>query len=551
MQAIKHVTQMKGPNGKVPCRACKAIGVYHTCRKGYYIPLANPANYPNAIPDSRPDPQDFLPNTIPLYNPLNLPLRTKARIADQLGEMDAANTKRQRDALSKNYGLINHSILDRIPLICWPDLYPHKYLHLFLLNHGCELISLWTGSCHGIDDSGNKDYLISADNWAAIGLETKEASKTLPAAFIRPLPNIQTSQAVFCGETWAFWLVFIGPVVLRGRLAKKYYEHYLELVEIMKCLTSVTNTTARIEQLRDEIAHYVKGFKELCVCKLTLHALLHVADDVLHCGPVWVAWSFCMERYCHEVTFCAKSKVVPYVTISKHVLHMGQIAAIANRFPSIRKALLFGKNDAPAPINEQHDIILRFPRLREFRLKGTIRQHVARWLAYLPERCERWGKLRIGDGGDCIRSAVACNPSSIYGKRDSSFVCRDENENDPDATVNMIGVTGYGRLDFILAVTFPTDQENEIDAPTTHVLAHITKAKDVEGDAAEERISFTKFGRSFVLDITSVKNVAGRVFTRATREAGEWVIIDRSGGICRTDFRVDEHDSDNEDGWAN
>ncbi|GAB1528270.1 hypothetical protein RhiTH_011462 [Rhizoctonia solani] len=127
----------------------------------------------------------------------------------------------------------------------------------------------------------------------------------------------------------------------------------------------------------------------------------------------------------------------------------------------------------------------------------------------------------------------------------------DENKNDPDATVNMIGVTSYGRLDFILAVTFPTDQENEIDAPTTHVLAHITEAKDVEGDAAKERISFTKFGQLFVLDITSVKNVAGRVFTRATREAGEWVIIDCSGGICRTDFRVDEHDSDNEDGWAN
>ncbi|GAB1528269.1 hypothetical protein RhiTH_011461 [Rhizoctonia solani] len=120
----------------------------------------------------------------------------------------------------------------------------------------------------------------------------------------------------------------------------------------MKCLTSVTNTTAQIEQLRDEIAHYVKGFEELCVCKLTLHALLHVANNVLRCGPVWVAWSFCMERYCCEVTFCAKSKVVPYVTISKHVLHMGQIAAIANRFPSIRKALLFGKNNAPAPISQ-------------------------------------------------------------------------------------------------------------------------------------------------------------------------------------------------------
>ncbi|KAB5590246.1 hypothetical protein CTheo_6324 [Ceratobasidium theobromae] len=328
--------------------------------------------------------------------------------------------------------------------------------------------------------------------------------------------------------------------------------------------------------------YYQYRYDRVCVCRLTLHALLHVADDVLRCGPVWVAWSFCIERYCREITFCAKSKVIPYATISKYVLQMSQVAAIAGRFPSIRKALLFGKNDAPAPISrmefvyseyEEHNIILRFPRLREYRLKGSTRQHVARyfctnnlqqlprltfhgWLKYLPERCERWGKLRIGDGGDCVRAAIACNPSSVYGKRDSSFIrftCeRDENENDPRAPINMIEVVGYGRLEFILAITFPVDLEHNIDAPTTHVLALITEAKDVEGDATREMISFRKFGRSFVLDITSVKNVAGRVFTKAKRDAGEWVIIDRSGEICQTDFQVDEHGGeDDEEGWAN
>ncbi|KAF8728392.1 hypothetical protein RHS02_07954, partial [Rhizoctonia solani] len=115
----------------------------------------------------------------------------------------------------------------------------------------------------------------------------------------------------------------------------------------------------------------------------------------------------------------------------------------------------------------------------------------------------------------------------------------------------MIDVTGSGHLDFILAVTFPANQENKIDAPTTHVLAHITKAKDVEGDAAKEKISFTKFEQLFVLDITSVKKIAGCIFTQATWEAGEWVIVDCSGEICCTDFQVDKHDLDNEDGWTN
>lgn len=55
---------------------------------------------------------------------------------------------------------------------------------------------------------------------------------------------------------------YIGPIVLRGRLPEKYYNHYLELVDILKCLLSVTNTRARIEQLKLDVARYVERFEE-------------------------------------------------------------------------------------------------------------------------------------------------------------------------------------------------------------------------------------------------------------------------------------------------
>lgn len=93
--------------------------------------------------------------------------------------------------------------------------------------------------------------------------------------------------------------------------------------------------------------YYQYKYERLFLCKLTLHAILHVPDDVIRCGPVWVHWSFSMERYCREITFCAKSKILPYTTISKHVRQLSQIGAISCRFPDIRKALLFGKNDMP------------------------------------------------------------------------------------------------------------------------------------------------------------------------------------------------------------
>ena len=49
----------------------------------------------------------------------------------------------------------------------------------------------------------------------------------------------------------------------------------------------------------------------------------------------------------------------------------------------------------------------------------------------------------------------------------------------------------------------------------------------------------------------TVKNVAGRLFTKARRPAGEWVIVDRSDGLEKTDFSVEEHGSDMEEGWEN
>ncbi|EUC57653.1 hypothetical protein RSOL_227160, partial [Rhizoctonia solani AG-3 Rhs1AP] len=339
----------------------------------------------------------------------------------------------------------------------------------------------------------------------------------------------------------------------------------MELVDILRCLLSVTNTRARIDRLKIEVAHYVQGFEELYyryqyerlfLCKLTVHAILHVPDDIIRCGPVWVYWSFSMERYCREVTFCVKSKILPYTTISKHVIQLAQVGAISCRFPEIRKALLFGKNDVP---------------VGEKAVSKMEQVYPGSWYKFIPKRCDRWGKLRIADGGDCIRAAKVCNPTSVYGKRDSSFIRfsyeKDENEDDPHAEVKMVTAVGYGRLDLILVITLagktpPDDDddenENEKDKedkgededeaePITHVLAQITEAKGVEGDATTELITYRELGRSFVLDIKNVEHVAARVFTRGQEPNGEWVVVDRSQGVARAEFAVNEHGSDEED----
>jgi hypothetical protein len=104
--------------------------------------------------------------------------------------------------------------------------------------------------------------VLSVNDLIAIGRETEDSTRWFPARFTRAMPNIYTCTTAFCGETWCTWLVHVGPAVLRSRLAQKYYDLYLELVDILKCLLLVTNTRARIEQLKLDVAHYVQGFEE-------------------------------------------------------------------------------------------------------------------------------------------------------------------------------------------------------------------------------------------------------------------------------------------------
>lgn len=114
--------------------------------------------------------------------------------------------------------------------------------------------------------------------------------------------------------------------------------------------------------------------------------------------------------------------------------------------------------------------------------------------------------------------------------------------------VEMIVAPGYGRLDYLLALTLPQNNHFDITRQQLFILAHLTEAKGAEGDAANELVSYQKMGRSFVLDVKAVENVVGQVETKAVVSGGEYVIIDRSNSLCRTAFRsMKNRDADFDD----
>lgn len=79
--------------------------------------------------------------------------------------------------------------------------------------------------------------------------------------------------------------------------------------------------------------------ERLPACNSTPHGLLHVADDALNLGPVWVFWCFLMERFCGSLVAEARSRSNPYPAISTLTLQRSQLQHIFWKYPGIGKKI--------------------------------------------------------------------------------------------------------------------------------------------------------------------------------------------------------------------
>ena len=61
--------------------------------------------------------------------------------------------------------------------------------------------------------------------------------------------------------------------------------------------------------------------ERLLTCTLTIHGLLHLAQGIRDCGPVWTTWTFSMERFCGMLQHNLHSRVHPWSNLNKNLLY--------------------------------------------------------------------------------------------------------------------------------------------------------------------------------------------------------------------------------------
>lgn len=258
--------QFKGHNAISPCRFCtmKAVPRRSGKKVTYYLTRRKPASYEN-----------------PDYG--NLPLRFHQTVRGQAQIIEGTKQDKAKRRLQMLHGirgkvrLLGHpadtytyaaslqTSLFCIDSLDCPRSYPIDLMHLLFENIAPQLISLWRGTykteliTSKKKETLKQDYVISSHDWSAIEEEIRRSNKTTPSQAVPRVGNIK-NKSFWTAETYSYFLMFLGPVVLKGRLPEKYYKHFILLSEITKRLTMLEIKWDALEGLHRGIVR-LRGFE--------------------------------------------------------------------------------------------------------------------------------------------------------------------------------------------------------------------------------------------------------------------------------------------------
>jgi hypothetical protein len=78
---------------------------------------------------------------------------------------------------------------------------------------------------------------------------------------------------------------------------------------------------------------------------LTVHALLHIPDDILNAGPMWCYWNYVTERFVGFLVRSSKSRRNPYASFARRLRDIAQNNVIRLKYNLHRELDLSDRAD--------------------------------------------------------------------------------------------------------------------------------------------------------------------------------------------------------------
>lgn len=139
-------------------------------------------------------------------------------------------------------------------------------IHVLFENIVPQLLNSWRGKYKNDKDDKGKDvqdernFVFSDAVWEEIKAEVLASNTMVPSQWA-PYVNPIDRKSFWTAETYSYFVMHLGPIILQGRLPEAHYQHFLKLSEMTKVLVKSDIAFARLEVMERELVRWVKDFE--------------------------------------------------------------------------------------------------------------------------------------------------------------------------------------------------------------------------------------------------------------------------------------------------
>ncbi|EFN71874.1 hypothetical protein EAG_07199, partial [Camponotus floridanus] len=231
--------------------------------------------------------------------------------------------------------------LKQIPQLHFIENIPLDYMHLLCLGVMRKCLYMWT--------TGDLKVRLQSHKCQILSSNLENIKHNIPVEFCRKPRSLDYLKQWKATEYRQF-LLYTGPVVLRGILSNDLYYHFLTLTVAIRILCCKNVCNDYLNYAEELLIHYVNTFKILYGkynMSHNVHGLIHLCDDVRIHGTLDLFSAFKYENFLQEVKKIIRKADKPLQQL--HRRYMEKNDAICNT------DLTYEENSKIQLLNEHYD----------------------------------------------------------------------------------------------------------------------------------------------------------------------------------------------------
>lgn len=246
-------------------------------------------------------------------------------------------------------GIARPCIISGLPRgIGVPQCFPLDIMHLISLNIPDLIINLWRGllHCDKSDDKETWDWaVLKGEVWRRHGALVAATTAYLPGSFDRPPRNpAEKISSGYKAREFLLYLFCLGPAIFRITLPNKYWKHFCKLVfgvrivhqrKIFKRSLILAHIALVTFAEEFELLYYQRRADRIHFVRQSIHLLIHLAPEILRCGPLGIYGQSTLERTIGNTTEEIRQHSNPFANLSARGLLRCQTNALYAAIPSL------------------------------------------------------------------------------------------------------------------------------------------------------------------------------------------------------------------------